>query len=126
MSEKKFSTDHEWVEDCGVGVFRVGVTDYAQEQLGDVVLVELPDVGRTVKKGEDCAVVESVKAASDVYAPAGGDITAVNEKLNDDPSLINTAAESDGWLMDIRVADPADLEGLMDADAYRAFTQEAS
>ena len=98
----------------------VGITDYAQEQLGDLVFVELPDVGKTLAKGEDAIVVESVKAASDVYAPVSGDVTAINDNLSDDPALINRAAESDGWLIKMKIGNMSELDGLMDADAYKA------
>lgn len=115
-----FTKDHEWVRvegDSGT----VGITDYAQSQLGDVVFVELPAVGKAVAQGDEAAVVESVKAASEVYAPVSGTVTAVNEALEGEPALVNTAAETDGWFLALKLADPAELEGLMDAAAYQAY-----
>lgn len=122
---RRFTKDHEWVELDGNDA-AVGITDHAQEQLGDVVFVDLPEVGRTVDAGEAMAVVESVKAASDVYAPIAGEITAVNETLAENPALVNEAAESDGWFVRIRPADGAAIDALMDADAYAAFVAEQS
>src|SRR5690606_2249494 len=119
MSKTVFTPDHEWIRLEG-DVAVVGITDYAQEQLGDLVFVELPEVGRTVSKGEAAVVVESVKAASDVYAPVDGEITAVNDALNSDPALVNTGAMGDGWLFKIKLSDPSQLEGLMDEEAYKA------
>jgi len=118
MSKTVFTPDHEWIRLEG-DVAVVGITDYAQEQLGDLVFVELPDVGRTVSKGEAAVVVESVKAASDVYAPVDGEITAVNDALNSNPALVNNAAMGDGWLFKIKLSDQSQLEGLMDEDAYK-------
>ena len=116
----KFTEDHEWVRvDGDVGT--IGISQYAQEQLGDVVFVELPDIGKSVAKGDETAVVESVKAASEVYAPVGGEVTEVNEALNDNPGLINSDAQGDGWFLKIRVADAAQLDGLMDEAAYKTY-----
>lgn len=115
---RKFSREHEWVEINGSEV-TVGITDYAQHALGDVVYAELPKVGRSVKQREETAVVESVKAASDVYAPVSGTVTAVNEALSADPSLVNRAAESDGWFFRLQVSDPAELDGLLDEQGYK-------
>jgi len=120
MSELRYSKDHEWVRLDGDEA-TVGVTDYAQQQLGDLVFVELPEVGRTVKAGDEIAVVESVKAASDVYAPIEGEVAAVNEALEDDPGLINREPVGDGWLFRVKPADPAAIDALMDAHAYQAF-----
>ena len=115
-----FTKDHEWVRvDGDTGT--VGITDYAQGQLGDIVFVEVPEAGRQVDKGGDSAVVESVKAASDIYAPVGGEVIEGNAALADEPSLVNTDPEGEGWFFKMRIADPSELEGLMDADAYRAF-----
>lgn len=119
MSKIVFTPDHEWIRLEG-DVAVVGITDYAQEQLGDLVFVELPDVGRTVSKGEAAVVVESVKAASDVYAPVDGEISAVNDALSSDPALVNNAAMGDGWLFKIKLSDTSQLEGLMDEDAYKS------
>lgn len=122
MSSVKFTEDHEWVRiDGDIGT--VGITDYAQEQLGDVVFVELPDVGRAVEKGGDAAVVESVKAASEIYAPMAGEITEANQAVADDPSLVNTSPTADGWFFKIRMADAGELDGLMDEAAYKTFVE---
>ncbi len=117
---RRFTKDHEWIEVSGEEA-TVGITCYAQGQLGDVVFVELPEPGRTVEKGKEAAVVESVKAASEVYAPVSGTVIEVNAALAEDPSLVNSAAEGAGWFFRLRLADPAELEGLMDEAAYRAF-----
>ena len=125
MPTTYFSEDHEWIEvDGDTGT--VGITDYAQEQLGDVVFVELPEIGRTVIKGDDMAVVESVKAASEVYAPVGGEVVAVNETLEDNPAAVNEDAEGEGWFVRLKLADAAELEDLMDAAAYAAFAESQS
>jgi len=116
----KFSEEHEWLLIEG-DIATVGITNHAQEQLGDLVFVDLPEVGQEIEKGGDIAVVESVKAASDVYAPIDGSITEVNEALGDQPELVNSAAESDGWLFKIKIADAAQLEDLMDAEGYQNF-----
>jgi glycine cleavage system H protein len=121
MSGRKFTEDHEWLDVAG-DVATVGITDYAQEQLGDVVFVELPSVGKSFAKGDEAAVVESVKAAAEVYAPVGGEIVAVNDLLDDDPALVNTSPTDKGWFLKIRLSDPGELEGLMDEAAYDAFT----
>ena len=115
-----FTRDHEWVEVDGTAA-TVGVTHYAQEQLGDVVFVELPAEGTSVTKGKEAAVVESVKAASDVYAPVSGTVTAANAALIDEPALVNTAAESDGWFFKLSLTDASELDGLMDRAAYDAL-----
>jgi glycine cleavage system H protein len=120
MSEPKFTRDHEWVRLEG-GVATVGITDHAQNALGDVVFVDLPDVGRDVTAGEAIAVVESVKAASDVYAPIAGKIVEVNGALADNPGAINSAPTTDGWFFRIEAADVAEVAALMDEDAYVAF-----
>ncbi len=115
-----YSKEHEWVRVEG-DTATVGITDYAQGQLGDVVFVELPAVGKALVQGKDAAVVESVKAASEVYAPISGTVTEGNDALEADPALVNTAAETDGWFFRMSVGDPAELSALMDADAYAAF-----
>jgi glycine cleavage system H protein len=115
-----YTKEHEWVRvegDSGT----VGITDFAQGQLGDIVFVEVPEAGRQVDKGGDAAVVESVKAASDVYAPVSGEVIEGNGALADEPSLVNTDPEGQGWFFKLRLSDPSQLEGLMDADAYRTF-----
>ena len=125
MSSMNFSKEHEWIRVDGADAV-VGITDYAQEQLGDVVFVELPEVGASVTKGGEAAVVESVKAASEVYAPASGEVTEVNQALADDPGRINADAMGEGWMFKIKLSDPADLEDLMDADAYGQYTESLS
>jgi glycine cleavage system H protein len=115
-----YTQEHEWIAVEG-GAATVGITDYAQAQLGDIVFVELPSVGKEVKKGGEAAVVESVKAASDVYSPVTGQVTAANDALEADPALVNSAPEGEGWFFKLTLADPAELEGLMDAAAYKAF-----
>jgi glycine cleavage system H protein len=115
-----FTQDHEWIDVSGTsGV--VGITDYAQSQLGDITYVDLPAAGATVSKGDAPCVVDSVKAASDVYSPVSGTITAANDALGDAPELVNTDAEEGGWLFRIDLSDPAELEGLMDKAAYDAY-----
>ena len=115
-----YTQDHEWIDVAG-GVATVGITDYAQGQLGDVVFVDLPDSGRAVTKGGEAAVVESVKAASDVYAPVSGTVTESNPALADDPSLVNSAPEAEGWFFKLTLSDASELAGLMDKAAYDAF-----
>ena len=119
MSRTYFTAEHEWISVDG-GIATVGITDHAQEQLGDLVFVELPETGRMVAKGEEIVVVESVKAASDVYAPVSGEITEVNGELAGDPSLVNRAAQSEGWLFRMKLSDTGELEGLMDEAGYLA------
>jgi glycine cleavage system H protein len=118
MSPLFFTSDHEWIRiENGEAV--VGITDYAQSQLGDLVFVQLPDVGSDVAKGDPAVVVESVKAASDVYVPVSGRIVAVNEATTTDPSLVNSSPEGEGWLWRMTLADVSELDGLMDAAAYQ-------
>ena len=116
----KFSQDHEWVRVEG-DIATIGITNHAQEQLGDVVFVELPAIGKKVAKGGEAAVVESVKAASEVYAPVTGEVVAVNKELEGDPALVNRGAESDGWFMKVKLSNPAELADLMDKAAYDKF-----
>jgi len=116
----KFTEDHEWITVSG-DIATVGITGHAQEQLGDVVFVELPEVGRAVAKGDAVGVVESVKVASDVYSPLGGEITETNPALVEDPALVNTDPESGAWFFRLKLADPAELDALLDADAYKAL-----
>ena len=115
-----FTQEHEWISVEG-DTATVGITDFAQGQLGDVVFVEVPQAGAQVQKGKEAAVVESVKAASDVYAPVSGEVIEGNQRLVDDPALVNSAAESDGWFFKLRLSDTSELEGLMDESAYKAF-----
>ena len=116
----KYSKDHEWVK-VEDGIATIGITNHAQEQLGDVVFVELPAVGKKVSKGGDAAVVESVKAASEVYAPVTGEVVAVNKEIEGDPGLVNRGAEGDGWFMKVKLANAAELDELMDKAAYDKF-----
>ena len=121
MSTTLYTSDHEWLSIEG-DVATVGITDYAQQQLGDVVFVELPKVARSLKKAEAAAVVESVKAASDVYAPISGEVIEVNTALTDEPALVNTDAAGKAWFFKLRIADKGELGGLMDEAAYQAHT----
>ena len=119
MAQTYFTTDHEWLTVEG-DIATVGITDYAQEQLGDLVFVELPQIGTKLSKGDTAVVVESVKAASDVYAPVDGEITDANGALSSDPSLVNSAATGAGWLWKMKLADEGQLASLMDEAAYKA------
>ena len=119
MAKTYFTQDHEWLS-VEAGIATVGITEYAQEQLGDLVFVELPQIGTKLSKGDTAVVVESVKAASDVYAPVDGEITEANGTLSSDPSLVNSAATGDGWLWKMKLANESQLEGLMDEAAYQA------
>lgn len=121
MTTTLYTSDHEWLAIDG-DVATVGITDYAQSQLGDVVFVELPKLGRTLKKAEAAAVVESVKAASDVYAPISGEVLATNPELAAEPALVNSDAQGKAWLFKIKIADKSELGGLMDEAAYKAHT----
>jgi glycine cleavage system H protein len=122
MPETRFTKDHEWVRLDG-GIVTVGITDHAQEALGDVVFVELPEPGRDVSAGEACAVVESVKAASDVYSPLAGRVTEANAAVVDDPALVNREAMDGAWFFRLQPSDPAAFATLMDAAAYEAFLE---
>jgi glycine cleavage system H protein len=115
-----FTEDHEWIDVAGATA-TVGITDYAQSQLGDIVFVEVPASGALLKKGGDAAVVESVKAASDVYAPVTGTVTEGNGALESDPALVNSDPEGDGWFFKLTLSDPTELDGLMDGATYKAF-----
>lgn len=115
----RYTSDHEWVKEQGQGVVRVGITSFAQDALGDVVYVSLPAVGDTLTAGEACGEVESTKSVSDLFAPLAGEVTSVNEELDATPELINSDPYGAGWMMEIKVADPAALEGLLDVGAYR-------
>jgi glycine cleavage system H protein len=123
MSATRFTKDHEWVRQEG-DVAVIGITDYAQQQLGDVVYVELPEVGRKVEQGKEAAVVESAKAAGEVYAPVSGEVVAVNETILGNPALVNDDAMGAGWFLKLRLADPKQLDELMDEKAYAAFVAE--
>jgi len=123
-AELRYTRDHEWVREEDDGTLTVGITAHAQESLGDLVFVELPAQGQTSEAGDACAVVESVKAASDVYAPVAGTVVATNEALEDRPELVNEAPYGEGWLFRLEPDDPRNLEGLLDADAYTALLEE--
>lgn len=123
-SELKYASSHEWVRNEGNGVVTVGITEHAQGLLGDMVFVELPEVGDDVSMGDDVAVAESVKAASDIYTPVTGEIIEVNEDLEDSPELVNSDAFSDGWLFKVKLADESELANLLDADAYASSIEE--
>jgi glycine cleavage system H protein len=116
----RFTKDHEWVEVSGE-VATIGITAYAAEQLGDVVFVETPEIGKSVKQGDGLAVVESVKAASDVFAPVSGEVVGANTGLSDNPETVNQSPEGDGWFAKVKLANPAEVEALMDRDAYETF-----
>jgi len=123
MATKRFTKDHEWVSvegDCAT----VGITDYAQQQLGDIVYVEVPEAGRKLEQGGEAAVVESVKAASEVYAPVSGEVTEGNGDLEGDPALVNSTAESDGWFFKMTLSDASQLDDLMNEAAYKAYIAE--
>jgi len=123
MSGLRFTRDHEWVRlDGDLAV--VGITDYAQSQLGDVVYVELPEIGQRVEKGKEAAVVESVKAASEVYAPLAGEVVEVNKTLTANPAKVNADPIGEGWFLKLRPDNPTEFEGLMDEEAYRRFVEE--
>ncbi|MFZ5784499.1 MAG: glycine cleavage system protein GcvH [Pseudomonadota bacterium] len=122
MAETKYTEEHEWIRIEG-DVGTIGITQYAQEQLGDVVFVEVPEAGRKVAKGEACAVVESVKAASDIYAPASGEVIEGNAALADSPGDVNAEPTGKGWFFKMKLADKGELDGLMDEAAYEAFVK---
>ena len=119
-TELKYAKTHEWARDEGDGTITVGITDHAQDQLGDLVFVDLPEEGDSIDAGADCAVVESVKAASDIYSPASGEIIAVNSVLADSPEMVNENAFGDGWLFKVKMSNPSELDNLLDADGYAA------
>ena len=123
MSTFRFTRDHEWVRLDG-DLAIVGITDYAQSQLGDVVYVELPGIGHRVEKGKEAAVVESVKAASEVYAPVSGEVAEINEMLTTDPATVNADPMGDGWFIKLRLDDPKELDSLMDEEGYRRFIED--
>lgn len=116
----RYTTDHEWIRDMGDGLVRVGITAYAQDALGDVVYISLPTVGDTVAVGDSVGEVESTKSVSDIYAPVAGEVTAINDTLDASPELLNTDSYGEGWMYELRVADAAALEALLDSAAYQA------
>ncbi|WDD97897.1 glycine cleavage system protein GcvH [Thalassomonas actiniarum] len=117
-SELKYATSHEWVRNEGDGTVTIGITEHAQELLGDMVFVELPEVGENISTGDDVAVAESVKAASDIYAPISGEVVEVNEDLEDSPELVNSDAFGDGWMFKVKLDDESELNDLLDAEGY--------
>ena len=121
MSNMKFSKEHEWVRLDDEGIATVGVSDYAQDTMGEVVFVELPGVGDTVEQGKEAGVIESVKAANDLFSPVSGEVVETNGELDDSPDLVNQDAHGKGWLFKLRLSDPSQLDGLMDEAAYRDF-----
>ncbi len=123
-TELKYATSHEWLRSEGNGVYTVGITEHAQDLLGDMVFVELPEVGDSVAQGDDVAVAESVKAASDIYAPIAGEIVAVNDALTDSPELVNSAPYTDGWMFKIKASDESEVAGLLDAAGYKNAIDE--
>ena len=122
MSDLKYTKDHEWVRVEG-GIAVVGISEFAQEQLGDVVFVELPEPGKALTKGDEAAVIESVKAASELYAPVSGEVVETNAPLGDNPGLVNEAPTGDGWFVKIRMKDASELDALMDEESYQKFIQ---
>jgi len=125
-NELKYVASHEWIRDEGDGTVTIGITDHAQDLLGDVVFVELPEVGSDVVTGDDAGVVESVKAASDVYVPVSGEIVEVNDLLEDSPELVNSDPYGDGWFFRIKLSDARELDDLLDADAYGELYEDES
>lgn len=121
MAERKYTDEHEWIEMDG-DVATVGISDYAQEQLGDIVFIELPETGKSFAQGDEAAVIESVKAASELYAPVDGEVVAINDTLVEAPETINKDAFGAGWFIRLRITNPSQLDGLMDDDAYKTFT----
>jgi glycine cleavage system H protein len=122
--ELKYTQEHEWVARTGADTVRVGITDFAQTQLGDVVFVQLPEVGEQVSGGQTVGEVESTKSVSDLYAPVSGEVTARNGALESEPELVNSDAYGDGWMLEIRLTDSAEPDGLLDAEAYRGITEQ--
>ena len=123
-NDLRYASTHEWVRHEGDGVFTVGITEHAQELLGDMVFVDLPDVDDSIDAGDDCAVAESVKAASDIYAPVTGTVIEINETLEDSPELVNSDPFGDGWLFKVKADDAAEAEGLLDAQGYQESIEE--
>ena len=121
----KYTEEHEWVQRTSDDVVRVGITDYAQQQLGDVVFVQLPEVGQRVETGDSVGEVESTKSVSDIYAPVSGEVTARNDALEDQPELVNSAPLGGGWMVEIRLADPEQWAGLLDGEAYQKVIDQA-
>lgn len=123
-NDRKYADSHEWALLEADGNVRVGITDHAQELLGDLVFVELPEVGANVNKGDECSVVESVKAASDIYSPVTGEIIAINDGLEDEPEMINNSSYDDGWIFVIKPSDVSELDDMLDADGYQSLAED--
>ncbi|MGP4017112.1 glycine cleavage system protein GcvH [Saccharopolyspora sp. 5N708] len=123
--EIKYTEEHEWVQRTAEDTVRIGITDYAQQQLGDVVFVQLPELGQQVAAGDALGEVESTKSVSDIYAPVTGEVVARNEQLADEPELVNSAPLGDGWMVELKLADPAQLTGLLDAAGYQKLIDQA-
>ncbi|BEU04569.1 glycine cleavage system H protein [Agarivorans sp. OAG1] len=123
-AELRYASTHEWVRSEGDGVYTVGISEHAQELLGDMVFIDLPDVGDDIDAGDDCAVAESVKAASDIYAPLSGEVVEINEELEDSPEQVNSDAYGDGWMFKVKVSDESELENLLSAEDYAATIEE--
>jgi len=123
-NELKYTKEHEWLREEADGTFTVGITEHAQELLGDMVFIDLPEVGTQVGQGDDCSVAESVKAASDIYAPISGEIVAVNAELEDSPEQVNSEPYGSGWIFRIKASDATELEALLDAAAYEALLED--
>ncbi len=123
-NDLRYTKTHEWIKQNSDGTLTIGISDHAQGLLGDLVFIDVPEVGDTLSEGDDCAVVESVKAASDVYAPVDGEVVAANEKLADSPEIINKDPYGDGWIFKIKPEDPGAFEELMDAEAYSAIIED--
>ncbi|MBV2093123.1 MAG: glycine cleavage system protein GcvH [Candidatus Thiodiazotropha sp. (ex. Lucinisca nassula)] len=123
-TDRRYAKSHEWIKDEGDGSLTIGITDHAQELLGDLVFVDLPEVGQSLDAGGDCAVVESVKAASDVYSPVSGEVIAINDALDGAPETINEDAFGDGWMFKVKASDMSELDGLLDAEGYDALVAE--
>ena len=123
--ELKYTDEHEWVARLGEGSVRIGITDFAQTQLGDVVFVQLPEVGEQVNAGQAVGEVESTKSVSDINVPVAGEVTARNDALDASPELVNSDPYGEGWMIEIKLADPTKVDGLLDADAYRQLTEQA-
>ena len=123
MAEKKYTKEHEWVEING-DIGTVGITNHAQESLGDIVFIDLPTIGKKIKSNDELCVIESVKAASDIYSPVDGEIVDINNKLTEDPSLINKDSENSGWIFKLKIKESSQLESLMNYDQYKEFLKK--
>jgi glycine cleavage system H protein len=123
-NDLKYANSHEWIRNEGDGTATIGITDHAQELLGDLVYIELPEINTVVSAANECAVVESVKAASDIYSPVSGEVIAVNDDLSDSPETVNQSPFGEGWIFRVRMSDPTELDNLLDANGYQAMLDE--